>query len=71
MPLTGPQDEPKTFTVTLAAREWAALVQLRDQMWPGQPLELVIRKLTQDELIRCGVLSLPAKDRGPGARRTS
>lgn len=66
----GPEDTPKTFTVTLAAREWAAMVRLRDQMWPSQPLELMIRKLAVDELIRCGVLGLTAKNRSRGARAT-
>lgn len=69
--LKGPQDEPKTFTVTLSANEWAALVYLRDTTFPGQPLELMIRKLTQDGLIQCGVLKLPNANRSKGVRRSS
>jgi hypothetical protein len=57
--LKGPQDHPQTFTVTLSSNEWAALTYLRDTTFPGQPLELMIRKLTQDGLIACGVLKVP------------
>jgi hypothetical protein len=65
----GPEDEPKTFSVTIGASEWAALVYLRDTTFPGQPLELLMRKLVQDGLIGCGVLALPAGNRSRGARR--
>jgi hypothetical protein len=59
----GPEDLPKTFPVTLSANEWAALTYLRDTTFPGQPLELLIRKLTQDGLLACGVLKLPKGNR--------
>lgn len=53
----------------LPSREWAALVYLRDTTFPGQPLELVARKLVQDGLIGCGVLSLLPANRSKGARK--
>lgn len=67
--LRGAEDEPRQVVLTLAAREWAALVRLRDETFPGQPLELLARKLVQDGLLACGVLALPEGDRGKRAGR--
>jgi hypothetical protein len=60
--LPGLEDQPHDVVLTLPAREWAALVMLRDQTFSGRPLELVARKLVQDGLIQCGILA-PQKGR--------
>jgi hypothetical protein len=62
-------DRPRKLELTLPAREWSALVMLRDTTFPGQSLELLARKLVQDGLIGCGVLSLPEGNRGTAAGR--
>lgn len=53
--LPGAEDRPREVVLTLPAREWAALVYLRDTTFSGQPLELLARKLVQDGLLACGV----------------
>ena len=65
--LSGSEEAPREVVVTLPAREWAALVYLRDTTLPGQPLELLARKLVQDGLLACGVLELPKGNRGKAA----
>jgi hypothetical protein len=57
--LRGPQDDPKTLPVTLSGTEYAALVYLRDTLFPGRSYELLARKLIQDALIASGVLRVP------------
>lgn len=65
--LSGSEEAPREVVVTLPAREWAALVFLRDTTFSGQPLELLARKLVQDGLLACGVLELPKGNRGKAA----
>lgn len=65
--LPGVEDQPRQITVTLPAREYAALAYFRDTCFPGQSYELMARKLIQDELIRAGVLNLTPDNRGKAA----
>jgi hypothetical protein len=55
---------PEPISVQLSAAESGALVMLRDTMFPGQSVEMVARKLIQDELIRAGALGVPRGARG-------
>lgn len=64
-----PEDAPRNIPLSLPGAEWSALVYLRDTTFPGQPLELVARKLVQDGLIQCGVLGLPKANRSKHAGR--
>lgn len=62
-------DAPRELTIRFPAIEYALMVRLRDEMWPGQPIEMVARKLVQDELIRLGLLALPKVNRSKRAGR--
>lgn len=61
--------EHADITLRLPENEFNALTRLRDETFPGQPLDLLARKLVQDGLIGCGVLALPNANRSKGARR--
>lgn len=61
--------EPHKLTIELSGDEMDALWRLSRETFPGHSLELLARKLVQDSLIACGVLSLSPANRSKGARR--
>lgn len=52
--LKGPEDQPRQLLLTISAEEYAALMQFRDQDFPGVRPETFARKLLRDGLVGAG-----------------
>ena len=57
------------LTIRLSGDAMDALWRVHREDFPGATLEALGAKLIRDELVRMGVLALPAANRSKGARR--
>lgn len=54
--------------IELSGDEMDALWRVSREDFAGKSLEAVARKLIRDELVRMGIMALPAENRSRGAR---